>query len=342
MNLPIRHKLSDATIYREIEFEVAKAVDETTRSVEVIASTAALDAHGEVVEQDWDLARYKRNPVILWNHNRDVDGPSDSLPIGRASNVRVEGGKLKMVITFASKEANELAERVWLLVKEGVLKGVSVGFRPGKITTKIANGKEIYVLSECELRETSFVPVGSNPEAVAKAIDDEHKLFAQFVGSKQAPGAKGNQMDIEIQKALAEEKVARESAEKSLKSAEDKIKSLEGELKSEKAVSSKLEAELKTEREKSAASAVVIVKNELDARAGKKFAPAEREEWEALVKEVGIERVCKLLDMRSDIQLSEPVTVDGEPVSGTVVKEKAIATGASAQIASDAAKKAGL
>ena len=42
-----------------------RAKDEETRSIEVTASSAALDSYDEIVEQDWDLTRYRANPIVL-------------------------------------------------------------------------------------------------------------------------------------------------------------------------------------------------------------------------------------------------------------------------------------
>jgi HK97 family phage prohead protease len=325
------------TLYRSLEFESCKVAEDAERSIDVIASTAALDSHGEIVKQDWDLTRYLKNPVVLWNHNRCGDSPQDFLPIGKASNVRVEGGKLKERITFASAAANPLAEQVWLLATEGVLKGVSVGFRPGEITTKIADGKEVYVLSKCELRETSMVPIGSNPEAVAKGIEQEHKTMAIFLAANVEKGQGNTPMKTveELQEEL-------NGVSKSLADERSKIKELESSLVAEKAASSKLEAELKVERERSSKAHEAIAKSELDLRVGVKFLPAEREELDALVKDIGIERTCKILDLRANVALTKSVEVDGEPVATQPATEKSLATGASAQIASEAAKKAGL
>jgi HK97 family phage prohead protease len=332
------------TIYRELSFESVKVVDEATRSIEVIASTAALDSHGEIVEQDWDLKRYLKNPVVLWNHNRDVRSPADALPIGRADNVRVEAKKLKEIISFASKDANPLAEQCWLLAKEGILKGVSVGFRPGEVTRQISDGREVYVLSKCELRETSMVPIGSNPEAVAKGIEEEHRTMAIFVAAKgaKATGEKHMKTIEELTSDLATANANLGVANKSLNDEREKAGKLERDLAAEKTLSAKLEADLKAERERSSVANAAVAKAELDKRANVKFLPAEREELDALVKDVGIERVCKLVDARPDIKLLDGVVVEGKSVGDQTPKEKSLALGASAQIASEAAEKAGV
>lgn len=311
----------DGVLRREVEFE-CKAVDVDARSVEVIASTSALDAHGDVLDQDWDLKRYKKNPVVLWNHNQfggyygsGTNRPEDFLPIGRAENVKVEGGKLMATLVFASAEANPLAEKVFKLFSEKMLRAVSVGFRPGKVTKETKNGREIYRLSENELREISAVPIGSNPEAVAKSIAFEREQLAR-VAAKEAPhGAEIRTMMTEEEtKAFEAAKVAQGVAEKSLVTEQARVKTLEGELAAEKTLSAKLEKELETERKSVEEAQASVTAAELDKRQGVKFAPAEREELEALVKDVGIKRVSSLLDKRADIALTDPVKVEGKTI----------------------------
>src|SRR5215210_4955591 len=130
------------------------------RAADFIASTSALDSHGEVVDQHWRLDRYRANPVVFYAHDhRD-------LPIGRAENVRVEDGKLQCRIVFATAEANPRAEHVWQSIQQRTLRAVSVGFVPNDMRLEKRNGEDVYVLTDNELHEVSVVPLPSNPEAL--------------------------------------------------------------------------------------------------------------------------------------------------------------------------------
>ena len=142
-------------------FEI-RALADQQRSVDVIASTAAIDGYGEIVAQDWDLKRYLGNPVVLFGHN------SYDLPIGHASNVRLQDGKLLATLNFVDEKASPMAERVWQGIKQGSLRAVSVGFRTkNKPTSLEVDGKQTLVLSGNELIEISVVPIPANPEALA-------------------------------------------------------------------------------------------------------------------------------------------------------------------------------
>lgn len=120
--------------------------------IEFIASDETLDRHGEKVPIDaWDLKNYKKNPVLLINHDYRVQNI-----VGKAKNLRVEGKKLIFEPVF--HELTDLAKEVTGMVKDGFLNTVSVGFLPHWPETKGSN-----VINE--LLEISFVPVPANPMA---------------------------------------------------------------------------------------------------------------------------------------------------------------------------------
>lgn len=132
-----------------------------SRSVDVVASSEALDAHGTILKANWDLARYKSNPVVLYAHDQS------EIPIGLASNVRVEDELLRATLTFSTADLNPKAEQVWLNVQAEVIRGVSVGFGFDTVRFEVQEGVERVVLDDLELWEISMVPVPSNPEALA-------------------------------------------------------------------------------------------------------------------------------------------------------------------------------
>ncbi len=149
-----------AVLAMEMRLAGAPAED---RTMDVVASTDALDAHGTVLDSgSWRLDRYRANPVVLYAHDQR------DLPIGFAEDVRVADGALRARLRFVTAAANPLAEQVWQLVQQKALRAVSVGFFAGDVKTQKRDGREVAVLSDNELLEISVVPVPSNPEAVAK------------------------------------------------------------------------------------------------------------------------------------------------------------------------------
>jgi HK97 family phage prohead protease len=139
--------------------------DEATRSVRVLASTPD-PVEGEALES-FDLTRYAKNPVVLWSHD------PKQLPIGRADEILQGPDGLSMRITFASAEANPLAAHVAHLVREKILRGVSVGFEPGEARQEIRDGQIIQVREANDLLEVSFVSIPKDENAGTAAIRGE-------------------------------------------------------------------------------------------------------------------------------------------------------------------------
>jgi HK97 family phage prohead protease len=225
------------------------------REVDFVASTPDQDADGDIVEQDFVFDRFLKNPVILFAHN------SRALPIGKAANVRVEGGVLRMTVQFASKKANPLAENVFLLIKEKILRAMSIGFIPRDIRREMKDDKEVWVLSQNELIESSVVPIPSNQNALA-----ELKAKA-MTKSKTAPDQETNKDTTmkadELQKQVVEltEKNAAMSTE--LEALKARQKSLE-ELRNE-------------EKERANKAELALIERDIDELVGKKISAKEKD-----------------------------------------------------------------
>ncbi len=117
-----------------------------------VGSDETLDRVGEVIPIDsWNLKNYKKNPILLVNHDYKVENI-----VGKAKNTRVEDGKLLFDAVF--HDITPLARDVKEMVKQGILSTVSVGFmRKGP--------KKDGDMEMNELFEISFVPVPANPSA---------------------------------------------------------------------------------------------------------------------------------------------------------------------------------
>lgn len=148
-----------------------RAVNKKARTIEVVASTETVDSHGTILLQDWDLARFERNPVVLWAHNQ---GDDVELPIGRAV-ARVEANELIATIEFAPESINPFAESVFQHYAAGFLRAVSVGFDFRSYRWEMRGDVEVLVLFGLELLELSCVPVGSNADALARSIKSASK-----------------------------------------------------------------------------------------------------------------------------------------------------------------------
>ena len=148
-----------------------RSLNEEDRTAEYIISTDCKDRMGEVVEQSWDLENYKKNPIVLFGHDPD----SAENVLGKCLKIDVEesdsGTQTVAKVKFADEGTSRTVDTVWSLVKQGILRTVSVGFIPHQYKT-LDDDPETTVLAENELLEFSIVPIPANPQAVALAYND--------------------------------------------------------------------------------------------------------------------------------------------------------------------------
>lgn len=279
-----------------------KRLDEDARSIDVVASTDMVDSADEVVEQRFDLGRYKKNPVVLFAHR------SRELPIGRAENVSVRALEddptrkaLQATIVFASGAANPLAEQVFQSVRERTLRAVSIGFIPREIkVVEDGDGKTRFHLSRNELFEISVTPIPANPEAMARLralaapngvdVGQGWRANPETIvtvananipppSSAAQPKAK-EQNEMELKEALE----ARETARKDADEQRARADKLEGENKTLSTEITTLAARVEAAEKRAAGFEAKEAEHDVDALVGKKITPAEREDFVALRK----------------------------------------------------------
>jgi HK97 family phage prohead protease len=143
---------------------VHKTVAGKGDGLEFVLSDATVDRYGDIVDPaGWVLASFRKNPIALFGH-------SGSFPIGTWSHVRVEGERLIARLSLAAKGTSARLDEIISLVEQGILRAVSVGFRPLKsepIDAEKPYGAQRYIKQE--LLETSLVSVPANPAALALA-----------------------------------------------------------------------------------------------------------------------------------------------------------------------------
>lgn len=137
-------------------------------------STASIDRDQDTISvSGWDLTGFVRNPVVLWGHG--VDPTVGTWPIGRAFDVRPDGGVLRASVEFDPADmpmTGAAAEACVRKLVNGSLAAVSVGFRPidYAVTSDLARGADGYMpgidFKRQELLEFSIVSVPANAEAL--------------------------------------------------------------------------------------------------------------------------------------------------------------------------------
>lgn len=147
---------------------VVKAVDEEKREITGIASTPGTDRMGDIVVPAG--AKFNLPIPLLWQHNHDQ-------PIGQVVSAKVTDGGIEIVARLAKIDApSQLSARLeeaWQSIKAGLVRGLSIGFKPLKYAFLDEGGIEF---SEWDWYELSAVTIPANAEASItsiKSFDDE-------------------------------------------------------------------------------------------------------------------------------------------------------------------------
>jgi len=129
-------------------------------------SDQSVDRMGDTIAADgWETEDFDANPVALWAHD------SSSPPIGRASNLAVEGKRFMGDIEFAPPETYAFAETIYQLLCGRFLRAVSVGFLPLEYSFVDADPDRRWGIDfkRQTLLEISVCPVPANPNALSEA-----------------------------------------------------------------------------------------------------------------------------------------------------------------------------
>lgn len=168
-------------------FEV-REVNEDKRVITGVATTPSVDRMGDIIEP---LGVSYKNPLpLLWQHKA-------SEPVGLVKFDKPSADGITYTATFAkATEPGRLKDRVdeaWQSVKLGLVRAVSIGFRPIEYSFMDDGGIRFI---ETEVYELSLVTIPAQQDATIdtiKAIDDTY-LAASGSGSVRAtPGATGSQ-----------------------------------------------------------------------------------------------------------------------------------------------------
>lgn len=133
---------------------------------EFVLSDNSVDRVGDVIEQNWELENFKKNPIALFNHNRNAI-------IGKWADVRVEKNRLIGRLELASDDTDPLVRMVRRLIEQDILRATSVGFAP--LEKELLDEDESdpwfgpFRFLKSELLEASLVAVPANANAIALA-----------------------------------------------------------------------------------------------------------------------------------------------------------------------------
>jgi HK97 family phage prohead protease len=141
-----------------------KSVDEDKRIIRGIATTPSVDRVGDIIEPDG--VQFKNPMPLLWQHKHDQ-------PVGKTTFGKPTKNGIPFESEFVSPDAvqsESLKDRLqmaWDSVKTGLVRAVSIGFRPIEYAF-MDNGGVRY--SETEVFELSVVTIPANADAVISTV----------------------------------------------------------------------------------------------------------------------------------------------------------------------------
>ena len=173
-DVAVRLVSGDLTGIKEAPF-APSSLNEQARTVEAVLSTGALVLRSApspegYLEAWWedlavagaDLARMVGGPVLV-----DHRATTDSL-VGAVEACAVRAGQIVAKIRFGSTERSE---QVLGQVRDGILRGLSLGYRVRAWQAAGAgqDGRPVYRATDWQPLEVSFVPIPADPGATVRA-----------------------------------------------------------------------------------------------------------------------------------------------------------------------------
>lgn len=133
-----------------------------------VVSDEQINLYGfRVITAGIDTTQFKRNPIMLYMHNRSAYQPTGDEVIGRWENVRVEGTKLLADAVF--DESSALGKKIADKVRGGFIRMASIGIRKKEISEDkkhLLAGQTRPTVTKSVLDEISIVDMGGNNNAL--------------------------------------------------------------------------------------------------------------------------------------------------------------------------------
>lgn len=137
-----------------------------------ILSDESINSYGfRVITSGINLAAFKKNPVMFYNHDRRL------MPIGKWKNIEVEGSKLTAEAEF--DENDELAQKVKGKVEAGILNATSIGMTILAFSDDpkdLIKGQTRATVTKSDLFEASIVDIPSNKNALKLSFENGIQL----------------------------------------------------------------------------------------------------------------------------------------------------------------------
>jgi hypothetical protein len=284
-----------------------KKNDMPQKRIKALISDSSLNAYGSrILTSGIDIEQYKRNPILLWMHSRADGGRKDEvLPLGHVEDLVIEGDALYGVPVFDA--VDDFAKNVQALWESGTIKMVSGHFDIIELSADsqyMLPGQTRETVTKSRLWEVSIVDVGANDNALQMSRDG--KLLCSKDGSNDLPLLKNtkpiiNEYMPELKKiALALGLTEDASEEQCLGGI--------GTLKEQAGKSIALSKELEDVK---LSGINAIVDKAVDE---KRIATSKKDEYVSLGKDLGAERLQKIINDIRPEQDVKPSDIIGKSV----------------------------
>lgn len=155
-----------------------KSTDDDQRIIRGIASTPTPDRDRDVMVPEG--AKFSLPMPLLYQHRHDM-------PIGQVTEAKVTKNGIQFTAKLAAAGIDETIDKAWRLIKAGLIRGVSIGFRAVEAARKDDGG---YTFLKWDWYELSAVTVPANTEASIQVVKN---FDAPFRDRQNVPGAAGSQ-----------------------------------------------------------------------------------------------------------------------------------------------------
>jgi hypothetical protein len=170
---------------------LARVEDVSARDRSIVAkiNTGSVDRYRTVIDpRGIDFAKYRANPVVLWEHGRDF--ARGAMPVGRNEWIKPAIGPngpelIAKTVMHAGKKGDDFTDRLFECYKDGDMRAFSVNVIPDEKKSSPPSEEEKREnpsLEDCvmcyrasELAEYSLVAVGGNAEALT--LDEARSIL---------------------------------------------------------------------------------------------------------------------------------------------------------------------
>lgn len=133
-----------------------------------VVSDESLNRYGfRVLTAGIDIKQFKKNPIMLYMHERNLHRPTGDEVIGYWENIRVKGTQLLADAVF--DETNKFAQKIAKKVKGGFIKMASIGIQKTEVSEDkkhLIAGQTRATVTRSILQEISIVDMGGNSNAL--------------------------------------------------------------------------------------------------------------------------------------------------------------------------------